>query len=289
MNFIGISNSPAHVAGPPNNYPVVSPAVAEDYQDDDSFMPDGSVVGTFNSVITEHPVEVDEYIGELHDEAHDFIVDIRDESGASKARKAKSALGHLDDFLKNVFQSQNQSEFKRDYVKAEDLTFDPNRWKEADWWDTMIGKFFTYLADTAVKRTVYKVGNMNVPDHIAYETATGYASSIKDYYCNKFRKSLVSIPVFHPESWRKLRGLLHAKFQRRAVANGTSITNPHLASESEDREALSIGCVWWNTAVGAEFWHLNNSMTHCVGRGSNRKKISVDFWQLTSHFGSVQN
>ena len=91
MNFIGISNSPAHVAGPPNNYPVVSPAAAEDYEDDGSFMPDGSVVGTFNSVTTERPVEVDEYIGELHDEAHDFIVDIRDASGASKARKATSA------------------------------------------------------------------------------------------------------------------------------------------------------------------------------------------------------
>ena len=114
MNVIGISNSPAHVAGsPPNNYAVVSPAAAEDYEDDSTFMPDGSVVGTFNP---ERPAEVDELFGDLHDEAHEFIVDIRDESGASKARKAKSALGHLDDFLKNVFQSQNQSEFQRDYV-----------------------------------------------------------------------------------------------------------------------------------------------------------------------------
>ena len=46
------------------------------------------------------------------------------------------------------------------------------------------------------------------------------------------------------------------------------MSNPHLASDDDDMEALSRACIWMNQSQFAEFWHLNNTTVHLSGRGS---------------------
>ena len=186
---------------------------------------------------------------------------IGDDLGLSKQKKLKSAMGHMNDFLKQ-FQNINQEKYHRPHLKAEDLTYDPTRPMEAEWWDDVMGMFVNYLC-RAKHRTKHQRNS-----YLGIETATGYASSMKTYFANKFKTNYYQIPVFRQERWAELKTLMVGKFHKYALEEGTKLHNPHLASTADDRKALGIACVWANTAISAEFWHLNNSMTHCVGRGS---------------------
>jgi hypothetical protein len=75
------------------------------------------------------------------------------------------------------------------------------------WWDRIIGHFFNYLGTTAYKYLDQDRGR------ISYETATGYASSIKVYYKYKFRTCGPELNVFGETKWRQLRNKLLAQFK----------------------------------------------------------------------------
>ena len=200
--------------------------------------------------------------------------DLRDVQRNSFSRKERNALVHLNIFLRDHFQAYNKETFNRKFCKAEDLVFDPKRADEAKWWDDMIGQFFYYLGYKAVNRTKPSLGR------IKYETATGYASSVKSYYENQFRSHFESIPVFQTTKWKKLRARLLGAYHEACRKDGTKLTNPHIASTGRDREALAMGCIWDASPLGAEFFHLNNSMSHCVGRGSEVALIRVPHMSL---------
>lgn len=188
--------------------------------------------------------------------------DIRDDTRNSKSKKEGSALFHLNVFLKDHFQQRNTDIYGRDYLRAEDLEYVPQRDNETQWWDDMIGRFFFYLGAMAMVRNSPSRGKL------AYESASGYSSAVKSYLENKFRTQTSQIPVFQAGKWRMLRTRLLASFQEHHNMKGTKMSNPHIASTEEDREAMALGCIWTNDPLSAEFFHLNNSMMHCVGRGS---------------------
>jgi hypothetical protein len=76
-------------------------------------------------------------------------------------------------------------------------------------WGDMIGNFFSYLHKDA-----YKYGNPE-KGRVMYNTATGYASSVKVYYTDKFRNCGPELNVFSLTKWRELRNkLLTQDFQR---------------------------------------------------------------------------
>lgn len=126
----------------------------------------------------------------------------------------------------------------------------------------MIGSFFSYLHKDA-----YKYGD---PDkgRFSYETATGYASSVKIYYTTKFRNSGPEFNVFGTTKWRELRNKLLSQFKEETKSTGKALVNGHEASEDSDRNAIAIGCYWLGTVEAAEFLHLNNTMMQCSGRGT---------------------
>ena len=72
----------------------------------------------------------------------------------------------------------------------------------------MIGNFFSYLHQDAYKYCDRDKGK------VSYETATGYASSVKVYYINKFQNQGPELNVFGLSKWRELRNKLLAQFNQ---------------------------------------------------------------------------
>ena len=182
--------------------------------------------------------------------------DVRDDKLNSAKEKEANALKHFNYFLK-FYCKQKKSTF----VDAKELTFESTE-ENITLWDDRIGCFFSYLAKHARHRCDPS------RERIAYNTATGYASSIKAYYANKFRTQKHQIPVFQQDRWKALRVRLLSCYEEDNRTSGKSLVNPHSASSTEDREAIGIGCIWLNSSQSAEFWHLNNTMTQYSGRGS---------------------
>ena len=118
------------------------------------------------------------------------------------------------------------------------------------WWDDMIGCFFSYLAKHAYDRFD------SDKKRLAYNTATGYASSVKAYYTNKFRTQRHDIPIFKADRWKGLRCKLLSSYEEENRVTGKSLVNPHDASSRDDREAIATGCIWANSPQAAEFWHI---------------------------------
>ena len=176
--------------------------------------------------------------------------DVRDDKLNSAKEKEANALKHFNYFLK-FYCKQKKSTF----VDAKELTFESTE-ENITLWDDRIGCFFSYLAKHARHRCDPS------RERIAYNTATGYASSIKAYYANKFRTQKHQIPVFQQDRWKALRVRLLSCYEEDNRTSGKSLVNPHSASSTEDREAIGIGCIWLNSSQSAEFWHLNNTMTH---------------------------
>lgn len=133
-----------------------------------SQVPDGEFVGDDTTAMM---------LGMVTAEDEVFFGDIRDESkrGNSAKEKKNNALKHLNFFLKKYSEQKRQP-----FVRAEDLNFQATE-EMIRWWDDMIGCFFSYLAKHAYDRFD------SDKKRLAYNTATGYASSVKAYYTNKFR------------------------------------------------------------------------------------------------------
>lgn len=184
----------------------------------------------------------------------------------------------------NKFLSMYSRQTQELYVEAKNLGIsaepipDDPAMKTPIWYSNMIGCFFNYLAYDAHSHC-----NVTKPK-LAWSSASGYASSIKVFFQNKFRESpLVSeISIFRAQQWNSIRGKLFAAFTEIKRKTGERLTNPHKASNPNDRRAIGIGCLWANDPQMAEFWHLNNSMTHCSGRGSEVAGMRI------SHLDTVQ-
>jgi len=129
-----------------------------------------------------------------------------------------------------------------------------------NWWSDLIGNFFNYLAFGAYKYLKKEKGLL------MYDSATGYASAIKVHFENMFRGKQPLL-VFRDPSWRKLRNVLMTKCKERAKRTGQRITNPKIASNDSDRNAMADACFWLGTAEASEFHGLNVSAYHLIGRG----------------------
>jgi hypothetical protein len=199
------------------------------------------------------------------------LEDIRSVHLASCDSKLWNALKHLDFFLAGYLEK-----IKSPIINSRHLTYyggvkTSGTSEEAnEWWDNMIGNLFSYLYKDA-----YKYGDPD-KDRISYETATGYASSIKVFYTNKFRTCGPELNVFGPTKWRELRNKLLAQFKEENKSTGKTLVNGHEASEDTDRNAIAIGCYWLGTPEAAEFLHLNNTMMQCSGRGTEVSLLTKD-------------
>jgi len=192
----------------------------------------------------------------------DALCDIRTVNFASWESKAFNALKHLDTFLGSYLKKigvphTSCSRLTCCGIKTSGTFEEANRW-----WDDMIGNFFSYLHKNAYKRCDPLQGR------ISYETATGYASSVKAYFTEKFRNDGPQLNVFVSTRWRALRNRLLAQFNEETKSTGKPLVNGHQASEDSDRDAIAIGCFWLGTVEAAEFLNLNNLMMQCSGRGT---------------------
>lgn len=199
-----------------------------------------------------------------------YFEDIRSVNLASCDSKLWNALKHLDTFLAGYLKK-----IKSPITNSRRLTYygvkTSGSFQEANaWWDEMIGNFFSYLHKDAYKHCDPD------KDQISYETATGYASSIKVFFINKFRTCGPELNVFGTTKWRELRNKLLAQFKEESKSTGKTLVNGHEASEDTDRNAIAIGCYWLGTVEAAEFLHLNNTMMQCSGRGTEVSLLKKD-------------
>lgn len=201
---------------------------------------------------------------------YEALFDIRRANFASYDSKLLNALKHLDIFLTSYCKK-----IKAPRIQCRNLAYHgiktSGTFEEANmWWDDMIGNFFSYLHKDA-----YKYGD---PDkgRISYETATGYASSVKVYFIDQFRHCGPELTVFSSTKWRELRNKLLAQFKEETKSTGKALVNGHEASEDSDRDAIAIGCYWLGSVEAAEFLHLNNTMMQCSGRGTEVSLLTKD-------------
>jgi len=212
-------------------------------------------------------------VTELEDEEDGSprFFDVRDTAESSAKKKINMALKHLNIFLKDYLVQVKATKV----ADAAELPYSgfecnpPFESKDA-FWDDLMGCFFDYLALHAY------VGGKSEKGRLSYSSATGYASSIKSFYTNKFRKLGPELRVFTESCWRCLRNKLLTAYKKHALAGGKSILTPHITSTVEDRRALAIGCFWSGSTDLAEFLHLNNAKFHLCGRGSEVSLLRVE-------------
>ena len=191
--------------------------------------------------------------------------DARDDLLASSADKQSNALKQLNFFLKTYSVQIGVAIVEASSIPYKGLGTGRNPSKKAisEFWDKLVGAFFTYMGTAAM---CYLNPNGR---RLAHQTATQYCSSVKVFFCNKFRTE-DPIPVFQKEQWNKLCGKLRGMYREsiRASGSGAPMTEGKTSSTREDREAMATGCIWLGTAESAEFWHLLNTSFHLSGRGS---------------------
>jgi uncharacterized protein YdbL (DUF1318 family) len=236
-----------------------------------------SMLGSLENTQTDL-MEATEHILQASEQYECQFVNALDRRGRSAELKLNNSFFHLNIFLKGYFQHLNETfvEGKHLTLVAQHDEFSTSYEKTPTWYSNMFGHFFTYLA-----RYAYKSNN-KAKGRVAHETASGYASSLKAYYENKFRDSGLEISVFRESIWRKLRAQLYAQYQEHKRLTGEKLVNPHEASSDKDQRAIATGCIWSNSATAAEFWHINNSMTHFSGRCS---EVALN---LKSHIRPIQ-
>jgi len=204
-------------------------------------------------------------VTELEDEDDDRIVyaDIRDTQSASSQSKLNQAFKHLDFFLSEYLPQVgcDQTIYGR-LLPYRGIECNPTFETADAFWDDLFGRFFEYLATSAY------VGRNPKNGRIAYSSATGYASSLKAYFCNNFRKLGPELSVFSQSRWRVLRNKLLLAYKDQAQESGKALSTSHVTSSQKDRQALAVGCFWSGSSELAEFLHLNNAKFHMCGRGS---------------------
>ena len=93
----------------------------------------------------------------------------------------------------------------------------------------------------------------------SYETATGYDSSIKAYFQDKFRTHEPPLPLsYQPEHYKVLRDNMYKIFIQRCRKEGTFLVKPHVTSTVGDRRSLDLSAIWDKSSWAAEFWNINN-------------------------------
>jgi hypothetical protein len=155
---------------------------------------------------------------------------ILDVKRSSAKKKEKSAMGHFAHYIEDYYYG-----FMPDGCSMDPRLFEctgrNGKGMNYNFWDHMFGRFIYYLATYATK------GRREGAPKISYETATGYASSVKCFYQNKFRNDQ-EIPVFKDVSWKNARFQLRKMFEERCRATGESMNNPHIASNDSEIQSF---------------------------------------------------
>ena len=189
------------------------------------------------------------------------IKHIGDDPRNSAKAKARSAFMHCNYFLRRYMPTETKKKPKEAFIPLQDLNLSKNpsddgdcNQKSAQWFSEMIGCFFYYLANEAYVRCKPAYGR------IAYNSATGYASSVKSYLTNKFRDIPVEIPAFKQSVWASYRAKLLNAYHEEGTKSGKSLTNPHKASTAKDWQAIAVGCMWQNSSgcVGKRQFFVEN-------------------------------
>ena len=162
-----------------------------------------------------------------------------------KREKENNGLKHFQYYLKH----ERKCNWKVDEVPLDKLTQD------------LFGGFGTYLSEHAHQYCDPSRAR------ISYSTASGYISSTKMHYINKYR-DFDPPTVFSKFHWSQILKNILGVFVDRHKGTGDLLVKPKEAATDGDVKTMATVCIWIANPESAEFWHLNNSMTQCSGRGS---------------------
>lgn len=183
----------------------------------------------------------------------------------SKAAKQAYGLLHFDHYLKHHREAPWADHTQ---VPYENLNHD------------LIEGFMNYLGKDAHQRR-----NPALP-LLMFHSATGYASSVKTYYCTVLYKDRPTPPVFEQAKWHTLRKDLCKMVVDRVKAEGSKLANSKAAATLEDIAQMALLCLWLGNGRAAEFLAIQSSMVTFSGRGSEVAGMRKD--HLTAQFHSEQ-
>ena len=126
-----------------------------------------------------------------------FYGDAHDDLLASSADKQSNALSHFNHFLKAYCVQIGIKIVEAATIPYHGIPRKTSKKAIFEFWDMMIGAFFTYMGTSAMCYLDPK------GRRLSYQSATQYCSSVKVYFTNKFRNK-PAIPVFQPKQWKKL-------------------------------------------------------------------------------------
>ena len=126
-----------------------------------------------------------------------FYGDAHDDLLASSVDKQSNALAHFNYFLKTYCVQIGINIVEAAAIPYRGIPHQASNNGIFEFWDKMIGAFFTYMGTSAMCYLNPK------GRRLAYQSATQYCSSIKVFFANKFRNE-PDIPVFQPMQWKKL-------------------------------------------------------------------------------------
>ncbi|CAB9530201.1 hypothetical protein SEMRO_2786_G337030.1 [Seminavis robusta] len=187
-------------------------------------------------------------------EEENAIKDIRDFSALEKSNKTLSALNYCNHFLKSYCKKEGIR-----YHRLEDIEFGGIDKSGNPFWDKMIASFLHYLGSTAKRN--FDDSN----DGLSYQTATQYASAVKQFVVNQFRLE-DRISVFRDEQWRVLRKQLLSMYKENCRKNGKALVNGHEGSSDDDRVAIGTACIWVGDQRSAQFLAFDVTKYYAAGR-----------------------
>ncbi|KAL7574145.1 hypothetical protein ACA910_014826 [Epithemia clementina (nom. ined.)] len=179
-------------------------------------------------------------------EEENGIKDIWDFSAFEETNKTLSTVNHC-------------AKEKIKYQRLEDIHYDGIDKRGNLFWDKMIASFLHYLGSTAKWNLDESNGGLS------YQTATQYASSIKQFIVNKFWLE-ERISVFQDKQWKVLRKQLLSMYRENCRKTGKKLVNGHEGSSDDDCVAVGTACIWIGDPRLAQFLALENAKYYAAGR-----------------------
>jgi hypothetical protein len=178
----------------------------------------------------------------------------------SAEEKKKSAMRHVDDFIKLYYSKDEISDFLEANCLPRDVVLTHKHLGLHQIDDNFVGKFATYLGKFARTKDKRKAP-------LAYSTARGYFSSFKMYFIHRFRDEAIP-EVLKDHKFRMYATALTALIVERCKQTNEPLVAQKRCATKEDWVALATLCAWSGKPGMLEFWHFNNTTTQMAARGN---------------------
>ena len=167
-----------------------------------------------------------------------------DSEGVSNIHQKSAAMKHVDNFLENLDEADENANETLKYV-------DINA--------SLSGKIASYFVSQV------HLNMTSGKEIIAPSTAVSYLSALKNEIADKFNDTHPEIPNFCKDHWGKfLNSVVKIKF-RCCPKMGIPMVTPRKMATEKEREGISKLCIWDGSGTLATYLAVDLTLFHIVG------------------------